>query len=377
MQLPKFQTPGVFLKRYFQNNPEQLKSYVGAGLIVAKLVVSPLSAALKHLIEIQGMDPNIEPGRRMREQFNEALNSAFWKLHNHEYDSDFDFSWLSKKYEEARKSNGQFPFDLSKDDFKELTDVSSLRSPPATKTTTEAGVPVTIDQSPMDELASLLGVYPVNQIAPEPAEQARDFYFDHDISKLSLPRNTDALKEALAKLVQVAKDLEEDNTVDPKELFAKTDYLKGVARDLKQYSVPARQIKKAGKVHRAKTGDTKAVKQALRKSPKPVKKVLNKITNIDAAEKRVDHRARIAAAHELTNEMIIRGLCSDSPDDIHAQVQEILKFPEDAFRSLKSVVMRHPINDMKTLERLDDGAEKSEQAFKSNKGSFRRTPSRR
>jgi len=264
MQLPQFQTPGVFLKRYFQNNPKQLNKYVQVGLVAAKLVVTPLSAVLKHLIEVQGMDPNTESGRRMREDFQEALNRALGQLHNHEYDSDFDFSWLNKKFKEAH--NGVFPLDLSKDDFKELTDVSHLNSPS----------PVVPNQSPVDELADLIEEDLVNPIAPEPAEQVWDLYFGHDISKLELP-NDRKLKDALERLVWIDKDIEEENEkLDPKELFARTDYLKKLKKDLKQYGESARPLKKGGKIRRTKTGNTKAVKKVPRKSLKSIKKTLNK-----------------------------------------------------------------------------------------------------
>jgi hypothetical protein len=455
MQFPHFQTPGAFLKRYFQNNPEQLKNYVGLGLRAVSLATSPLSVVLKHLIQIQGMDPNTEPGRRVREQFQQALNNTFQKFHDHEYDTDFDFSWLSKKFEEARNSNGQFPFDLSKDEFKELTDVSSLKSPPAvppfavpaTRTTTEAGVPVTIDQSPVEELASLLGVPVVNQIAPEPAEQARDVFNEDSWLKahgdihanpprLELPNDREELKDALKKLIDIAKEFEEDQEADPSQLMARTAELKKLRELLKGVSEPTRPLKKSGKIRRTPTGKVNAVKETPRKSPKATKKTLNRSVGLDEnltrpeieAESIQDlisrghldpkdfdalvmegldlrsvnawknkygdkHflegstlkqklRARLAAARDLADEMVARGLCDKN--GVSEQVTEILKFPEDAFQSLRNVVMRHPVlhpksdsKDLFRLEVLEKKQEISEQKFKSGKGPFRRSAQKR
>lgn len=304
MQFPRFQNPSLFLKEYFRNNPEHLQVYVNWGTKAAKLAVVPLSAALKHLIEIQGLDPNTEPGRKTLEAFKQLFNYK----HDHGYDNDFDFSWLNKKFEEARKNNKSF--NLTKEEFRHLTDVSNLKTEPffttpIQRTTTEAGIHVTIDRSPVQELADLLDVHPVNQIAPEPAEQARDEFLNMfsdaraNPAILELPKdreelaetklreslernnllgsvlNTKAMKDSLLKLIEVAKEIEEDNDVDPSKLMARTKELKNLKETLSQYGTPSRPLKKNGKIRRTPTGKTSAVKETPRKSPK-TKKTLNK-----------------------------------------------------------------------------------------------------
>lgn len=53
------------------------------------------------------------------------------------------------------------------------------------------------------------------------------------------------------------------------------------------------------------------------------------------------HRVKLARAYELTYEMIDRGLCAPDKAAISSQVEEILKFNDDGFDTLKRVVARH------------------------------------
>ena len=53
------------------------------------------------------------------------------------------------------------------------------------------------------------------------------------------------------------------------------------------------------------------------------------------------HRVKLARAYELTYEMIDRGLCAPDKAAISSQVEEILKFNDDGFDTLKKVVARH------------------------------------
>lgn len=327
MQFPRFQTPSVFLKEYFRNNPEQLQTYVNVAIKATKLAVVPLGAVLKHLIEIQGLDPKTEPGRRMRE----AFQQAFSHTHVREYDRDFDFSWLNKKFEEARKYNESV--DLTKEEFRTLTDVSDLKTepppvPPVMRTITDAGVPVTIDRSPVEELADLLDVHPVNQIAPEPAEQVRGGftmdeswlksygdihanpprlelpntrkeYISGDVYKTKVrdileplinpPKVPSDLKDALKKLIEIAKSFEDENALEPTKLMARTEELSKLNKLIKEQQ-PTRSLKKTGKIRRTPTGKMNAVKEAPRKSPKTTKKVLNKRVdnNLSKVEKEVE-----------------------------------------------------------------------------------------
>lgn len=321
MKFPHFQTPSLFLREYFRNNPEHLKTYLDVGTTAAKFAIAPIGMVLKHLIEIQGMDPRTEPGRKMREAFQQALNNTFQKYHDHDFDQDFDFSWLNKKFEQTRKDIEGL--NLTKEDFRKMTDVGNLRATQAldvdqqgtgmsfSNTTLrpdlQSGVPVTIDRTPVQELADLLGVKPVNPNASRkffeemidemPTKQARDV-IDEDSwlkaygdihanpPRLELPKektgyksgdiNAVSLKDALKGLIEVAKSFESEEALEPTQLMARTEELRKLNKLLKEVQQPARPLKKKGKIQRVSTGKTEAVKRTPRSAPKATKKTLNR-----------------------------------------------------------------------------------------------------
>ncbi len=45
--------------------------------------------------------------------------------------------------------------------------------------------------------------------------------------------------------------------------------------------------------------------------------------------------------------MVDRGLCSHDRNAVSAQVDEIMKFNDDSFESLKRVVARHPVTNLR------------------------------
>jgi len=52
-------------------------------------------------------------------------------------------------------------------------------------------------------------------------------------------------------------------------------------------------------------------------------------------------KVKLARAYELAYDMADRGLCSHNRATISDQVEQIMKFNDDAFESLKKVVARH------------------------------------
>jgi hypothetical protein len=53
------------------------------------------------------------------------------------------------------------------------------------------------------------------------------------------------------------------------------------------------------------------------------------------------YKIKIARAYELAYDMVSRGLCHSDHSSITAQVDEIMKFNDDSFESLKKVVAKH------------------------------------
>lgn len=60
-----------------------------------------------------------------------------------------------------------------------------------------------------------------------------------------------------------------------------------------------------------------------------------------AAEELSTYKVKIARAYELANDMVRRGLLTDDRGSITAQVDEIMKWNDEAFESMKRVVAKH------------------------------------
>lgn len=110
-------------KSLLQKNPQVLEKYVATGLAAVKLSLIPITGFMKHLILVQDLDPNTEPGVKARMELFEGLQQHFNKLDTEDYDSDYDFSWFHKKFQETNNSLNGVSF--TEDKYYELTDLSS------------------------------------------------------------------------------------------------------------------------------------------------------------------------------------------------------------------------------------------------------------
>jgi hypothetical protein len=59
------------------------------------------------------------------------------------------------------------------------------------------------------------------------------------------------------------------------------------------------------------------------------------------------YRVKLARSYELAYDMVDRGLCHHDRNAVSAQVDEIMKFNDDSFDSLKRVVARHPVTNLR------------------------------
>lgn len=135
-------------REFLNENPTLMKKYVDLGLGAVGKTVSILSGFMKHLIVVQKLDPNTNPGSRQLKELQEAMNATFEKYHAKPFDEDYDFSWVHKKWEQTKN---QLNSQMTKEQFMDLTDVGTL--------TNKTSEPSTITQD--------LNQSVVNQIAPE------------------------------------------------------------------------------------------------------------------------------------------------------------------------------------------------------------------
>jgi hypothetical protein len=334
-----------FLKRYLKQNPETLKSYVQWGVSAAQLVVAPVSKLLRHLLEVQDIDPNTAAGVKIREAFQEALNAAVDIKHRKDYDDSFDFSRIGQGFNRLNKK-----LEITEDDFKKMTDLNYATDPPKPPIPEEP-LFVSIVQpipDPVDELKQLLDDSLSRNSSSEEESKKSDLREEAFLAR-SLGGER-ALEEALEKLVRVAKSLKASDSLgvqfDPEELGPEdVEKLLAHAESLKSFKESHKDptFKSHNpRIRRAKTGNTKAVRSSskgLNRSPKPQVSTLKK--NLRKQYKK--HMLKLPEAQALAQEMVARGLCANNQEDIKLQIDEIMKFDRSAFEALGRVVSRHPL----------------------------------
>lgn len=131
MQLQNFLRPlqkeaNRLVKSFLDENPDILKKYVEGGVTAVGLALTPLNTFMRHLLVVQGLDPDSVPGEKQRLALLEALENFFEKRHEKDFDPDYDLSWVQKRFEETRKTLNQL--EMTKEKFMDLTDLAKLGS---------------------------------------------------------------------------------------------------------------------------------------------------------------------------------------------------------------------------------------------------------
>src|SRR6185369_2661187 len=115
------------LKSFLNDNPDLLKKYVDGGVVAVGAVLGPINSFMRHLLTVQGLDPDTTPGEKQRALVQEALTNFFEKVHDKAFDEDYDLSWVRQRFEDTRKNLKQL--NLTQDRFMELTDLSKIPNP--------------------------------------------------------------------------------------------------------------------------------------------------------------------------------------------------------------------------------------------------------
>lgn len=74
-----------------KENPRLLSKYVTASITVLNLAVKPFNTVLKHLLEIQDIDPKSNPGSKTIELLTKALDTG---IDTEDFNPNFDFAVL-------------------------------------------------------------------------------------------------------------------------------------------------------------------------------------------------------------------------------------------------------------------------------------------
>lgn len=267
-----------------QKHPEILSKYVSLGFALVDKTVTPINKFMQHLMVVQGIDPNTEPGEQERKAFEDVMNSID---DEEEFDSDFDFAPALKAFDKTNKKLQHLH--LTKEKFKDLTDVSQLG------------------------------------LAPNPLQRTK----------------SDRLKDAAAKIRAEGEQQDSPSKIFNSEGLLNTSSLKEALTTLKKYA------------EELESGEDKSANAS----------------------------SKLVKAHELAQRMVERGLLDSSIKAFQTQVDEIMKFSDDALFSLERVILRHPKTENKakvtaSRENVAVGKNKKSRAkakvTKTFKGCFRR-----
>ncbi len=304
-------------KTFLNHNPELMKRYVGTSIHAISYVLVPLNAFMKHLILVQDLDPNVDVEERRRQRDLQEMNSLFDKVHENEYEDDYDMSWALKRFEETRSRLKELR--LTKEKFMDITNLTRV----------DCGV----------------AMAPVAQIQANPSDIEMDGAFmaqSDEFGRLVEASVEDDANEFAKTLVREHKEEEAQ-----KERVTRDARRKQVLKDLQDKlfkETVNSPIDAFADLRKALEGVAKAVgvseeKKEKKSGVKTEKKKLNKAPRIvTQSEKKT---AKAERALELANRMVKCGLSSSEPEAIARQVSEILKFNDEGFEALKRVVERH------------------------------------
>ena len=313
--------PTQLVKTFLQDKPDLMQSYVDWGTVFVEYALAPLGGILLHLIDVQGLDPNTSSIQKYCRELEEALANV---QDTKDFDSDYDLSWVTKKWQDANR--GLKAVQLTQEKFRELTDLSDIADKPA-----EVVVNGRVADSEDEFFAKCTEI---NRVAP-PAPK-REIPITPEEQEARDQRKRDVLKRMKAK-------------IDLSSKYGRQEYRKVVAEE----NILDNNTKfNPGGFMEDKLNELEELLQKMEKdSPpksKPTKKA-NKITKVNRINKRPFIKKEPATrlsddnllrAEKLAREMVVKGLCDDNNVAIEAQIAELASLSKP-LEDLAKIIKRH------------------------------------
>lgn len=318
--------PTKLVKTFLQKNPDLMQSYIDWGTILVGSALNPLGAILLHLIELQGLDPNTSSIQKYCRELEEALAAV---NDPKDFDSDYDLSWVTKKWQETNR--GLKDFTLTQQKFRELTDLSDVADKPSKFVPAEVIVGERGADSEDDFFAKCTEINRVASPAPK-----REIPITTEEREARDQRKREVLERMKAK-------------IDLSSKYGRQEYRKVVAEE----DILDNNTKfNPGGFMEDKLNELEELLQKMEKdSPpksKPTKKA-NKITKVNRINKRPFIKKEPATrlsddnllrAEKLAREMVVKGLCDDNNVAIEAQIAELASLSKP-LEDLAKIIKRH------------------------------------
>lgn len=298
------------LKSFLNDNQDLLKKYVDGGVVAVGAVLGPINAFMRHLLVVQGLDPDTVPGEKQRLLTQQALNSFFESKHDKDFDEDYDLSWVRKRFEDTRNNLKQL--NLTKDKYMELTDISKLGS---------SRYPTAAEEQEIFR----------TRVTPEP-----------DKRELNIG---DPIKDLVAELKKQGG--EEPKSAGIKTTKRKLNKGKRVGSGPKVQRVANTEPVQEGPSTLKVDSDRKVRPPARSAHGRDLsalvqeKKAQNKAILESTPEFKAQAAAKLARATELTTLMVEKGLCEVDDKARQDQINSMLNWGDNNFDALERVINRY------------------------------------
>jgi hypothetical protein len=281
------------LKSFLGDNPDLLKKYVDGGVVAVGAVLGPINSFMRHLLTVQGLDPDTTPGEKQRALVQEALASFFEKVHDKALDEDYDLSWVRQRFEDTRKNFSKF--NLTQAKFMELTDLSRI--------------PTRVEDVSKEKLDDL--VQRVNPVADPAPKRETSIALD------------DAIQQLRDFMTKIEKSQPEEKAEEKQHAGIKTG--KKSVNKSKGYG--------KGAVTR---GTGTRVRKISADYPVQIKEPT--IKEELAAKRSQEFTER---AVKLVHDMIDRGLVEGTVKAVEEQTKQIMTWSEESLAAMERVVAKH------------------------------------
>lgn len=283
------------LRSFLNDNPDLLKKYVDGGVVAVGAVLGPINSFMRHLLTVQGLDPDSAPGEKQRALVQQALTSFFEKVHDKAFDEDYDLSWVRQRFEDTRKHLNQL--NLTQDRFMELTDLSKIPNPTRVED---------VSKEKLDDL-----VQRVNPVADPAPKRETNIALD------------DAIQQLRDFMTKIEKSQPEEKAEEKKHVGIKTGK-KNVNKG-----------KGYGKGTVTRGSGTRVRKIS---SDYPAQNKEPTIKQELAAKRSQEFTER---AVKLVHDMIDRGLVEGSVEAVQEQTKQIMSWSEESLAAMERVVAKH------------------------------------
>lgn len=348
---------GRLVKGFLEENPDLLHKYVDGSLTAITAILGPINVFMRHLLVVQGLDPDTVPGEQQRNLLHEALSNFFSKTHEEAFESDYDVSWVQKKFEETRGKLGQLG--LTKEKFMDLTDLSRL---PNIGRVTEGPITIDVSTSPIDAVSE------INQIAPETpkkeipldTKEGRNAYRERVLNEAKSflkeqerENLTEIGGDAIQALREAMNNIEENLKVAKKKKgikVSKKKMNKTSAKPLRVKRSPAKVVPlpetEEEKISTLKVDSDRKERPNWKKTPARSlydiakdKKAQVKAAKESTPEFQAEMKRKLARAAELTNLMVQKGLCEEKSKE--EQIASMISWTDNNFDALERVITKY------------------------------------